>query len=79
MLREVGPEQPAQSAQVAVTALAARDAALRSVYAEWQEASAAVEWRANQRCWLCEERRRCRRDEMHLSRRVCRDCDERYV
>ena len=79
MLREVGPEQPAQSAQVAVTALAARDAALRSVYAEWQEASAAVEWRANQRCWLCEERRRCRRDPMQLSRWVCRDCDERYV
>ena len=79
MLRELGAERPARSAAAAVTALAARDAALRSVHAERREGNAAIEWRANQRCWLCEGRRRCRRDPMHLSRRVCRDCDERYV
>ena len=79
MLRELGAERPARSAEAVVTAPAARDAALRSVHVEWREASGAVEWRANQRCWLCEERRRCRRDPTHHSRWVCRDCDERDV
>ena len=79
MLREVSVEEQEQGIEEAAATLAERDAAVRSVYAERREDSAGIEWRANQCCWRCEERRRCRRDPTYPERWVCRDCHERHV
>ena len=35
-----------------------------------------VEWRANQVCWVCEERRKCRPDPDHPDRWICKNCME---
>lgn len=35
-----------------------------------------VEWRANQTCWCCEERRKCRPDPDQPTRWICRTCLE---
>lgn len=35
-----------------------------------------VEWRPGQRCWVCEDRRKCRRDPDRPERWICRTCLE---
>lgn len=32
------------------------------------------EWRMNQRCWVCEERRKCRQDPSSRNGWICTDC-----
>jgi len=34
-----------------------------------------VEWRRNQLCWCCEERRACRADPDHRGRWICKTCE----
>lgn len=79
MLREVVVDEPEQGPEEVVAVLAERDAAVTAAYAARRGVAPEVEWWLNQRCWLCEERRKCRRDPMHPARWVCRECDERYV
>ena len=68
--------------------LAERDRYVREVYAARRDmaplpepAPAAavepeVEWRPNQTCWCCEERRKCRPDPDQPTRWICKDCLE---
>ena len=36
---------------------------------------ASPEYKRNQLCWVCEERRVCRPDPDHSGRRICRTCE----
>lgn len=38
-------------------------------------ADAPDEWRRNQQCWCCEERRTCHADPQHPDRMICRTCE----
>ena len=64
--------------------VAERDAAVAAAYIAQAEIAAAaepgrdVERKANQLCWVCDQRRKCRRDPDWIGevRWICRDCEE---
>lgn len=58
-----------------VAALARRDAEAALILAQ-RKLIRAPESRRSQRCWVCEERRTCRRDASCADERwICRDCE----
>lgn len=70
---------------VVVQQLAERDEAVKQAYAAQRAWPAIpkpaepklVEWRPNQRCWVCEERRKCRLDPDRADERwICKECIE---
>jgi hypothetical protein len=42
---------------------------------EVPQAGPGDEWRRNQQCWCCEERRTCRADTDHRDRWICKTCE----
>lgn len=72
---------PLTSDEVAA-GLADRDAAVRAAYLARHEiagsAGDATLWNANQVCWLCEERRKCRDDDHRPGSWVCTACYAGY-
>jgi hypothetical protein len=82
-LRRSGREVTAEEF---TAAMAERDEATRTSYAAQrvvfeateteptEPAEPGVEWRSNQTCWLCEDRRKCRHDPSHPDRWICRTC-----
>jgi hypothetical protein len=75
MLRQ--GEQHTGAAEYAAE-LAGRDAAAQGALVARHGAGVvpepAIEWRSNQLCWLCDQRRKCRADPDHEGRWICREC-----
>ncbi len=68
---------PAPSAEAFAVTIGQSDRRIQEVMAERRLVTTAAEWRGNQRCWVCEERRACREELIGVERRwVCRSCED---
>jgi len=66
---------PVLSAEAFAAKLAEADARHRQALAARHDKTPA--WKANQRCWVCEERRTCREEQVGIERRwVCKTCEQ---
>ncbi len=72
-LRPADAEAP--PAEQYAAQIAARDEHVAAVLAE-RAANTAGEWKRNQVCWCCEERRTCRQDRDTRNGWICRPCLE---
>jgi len=73
-------DRPAPGAAEFAEAAAEADARVAAILAERRAfvplpEPAEVEWKPGQACWVCEERRKCRRDPDHPDRWICKSCE----
>lgn len=69
------------SAEHFADVVAERDRDTAQAYRAMREIAAvaeAVEWKLNQLCWVCEERRKCRPDDHQGGAMICKPCWEGY-
>jgi hypothetical protein len=76
-LRPPDAAAPRPTADQYAAQLADRDRETREATARQHAApEPAVEWRRNQACWVCDQRRTCRHDLDYPDRWICRNCHE---
>ena len=75
MLRPV--DEPTQTAEQFAAAITARDEQVAAIHAERREIAVAnePEWKRNQLCWVCDQRRTCRLDSESRNGWICRECE----
>lgn len=78
-LRPTGhkPDPDVYAAEIAARDQAVRDAIARQQPEPEPEPTPEVEWRRNQKCWVCEERHTCRPDPVIPRLWICRVCTTR--